>query len=213
MTPSSTPHNPELATHLKGVAGARGKARELMRGLTDDQFNWCPDRDHWSIAQCLDHLAVTGEKLVPRLAWGIAEARRKQWLAPGPFRYGFLGNWIVKKAGAEAEGGEYPPRRRFRVPRIYTPASTQTMESLVPRFHMLQEQWTALLQKADGVDLARIKITSPASRLVRLSLGQWFTLVIGHQRRHLLQARWVREHAGFPAGNSDVPDDKDGSLR
>lgn len=48
------------------------------------------------------------------------------------------------------------------------------------------------LRSADGLDLARIKVTSPVTRLLRLSLGQWLAGLAGHQRRHLWQARQVK---------------------
>jgi len=54
----------ELADHMRSVAEARLAAKQLVQGLTNAQFNWCPTAKHWSIGQCLEHLAITGEKPV-----------------------------------------------------------------------------------------------------------------------------------------------------
>jgi hypothetical protein len=57
----------------------------------------------------------------------------------------------------------------------------------------LQSQLTLLAQSADGLDLARIKVPTPISRLIRLSLGMTFAQVAAHERRHLDQAWRVRK--------------------
>jgi hypothetical protein len=56
------------------------------------------------------------------------------------------------------------------------------------------------VRATSGLHLARIRITSPASRFFRMSLGQCFGMLAAHQRRHLWQARGVRDTDGFPSG-------------
>jgi hypothetical protein len=191
---SSANKRAELADHIQSVATARQDATQLVQGLTHAQFNWHPAAGRWSLGQCLDHLNRTGEKTIPRLAWGIAEARRQGWFKTGPFRYGRLSRWLVTQVIAE----NLPPRRRFRAPSLYAPAATCFLEPTIAKFNIVQDQLTALLQKADGVDLERIKVSSPVNRLFKLSLGLWFVLLLGHQHRHLDQAKRVRVHSDFP---------------
>jgi len=187
------PRNPELADLARRVVAARPRASRLLLGLTREQANWQPAPGSWSAAQCLHHLVITGQRMVPRLAWGIARARQKGWLAEGPFRYGWLGNWFVRKVVDVSS----PPRRRFSAPRAFAPTEDHDPSDLLQDFLLLQDHWQGLLEKADGVDLARVRITSAASRLVRLQLGQWFALLVGHQERHLGQAERAREKLGF----------------
>jgi hypothetical protein len=94
---------------------------------------------------------------------------------------------------------EPPPRRRFKTPRSFTPSHGQPVTALLPTFLHLQDQFTYLLEQANGLDLARIKIPSPATSLLKFSLGQAFALNAAHERRHLWQARRVRSHPQFPA--------------
>jgi hypothetical protein len=166
----------------------------VVADLTDEQFNWNAEPGRWSMAQCLDHLCVTGAQILPRMDQGIERARARQWFSSGPFRYGRLGNWFVRANSAT----ERPPRRRFKAPQLYAPSAEPPLSEVVPVFLQLQEELISRLHDANGLDLARVKVSSPVSRLVRLSLGQWFTLVAGHQERHLWQAEQVRRHANFP---------------
>lgn len=179
----------ELEQYRRRYEAAKQVAVELTNGLTDQQFNQRPEAGGWSVAECLHHLQVTGEKLLPRIDEGLQRARARGWLSPGPFRYGWFGNWFVAATG----GGELPPRRRYKAPAAYAPSPDRRLAALVPSFSGLQDQLIERLGSADGVDLARIKLASPVSRLLRLSLGHWFALLAGHQERHLWQARRVRD--------------------
>jgi hypothetical protein len=95
--------------------------------------------------------------------------------------------------------GELPPRSTFKAPRLYLPE--QKTEWKIPQaiqeFTNLQEKYKLIVSNADGLDLARIKVRSPASRFLRLSLGQWLRAMGGHQRRHLCQARQARARLGL----------------
>ena len=64
-------------------------------------------------------------------------------------------------------------------------------------FTRLQERLIALVQDSNGLDLARPKVPSPAQKVLKLDLGQWFALTAGHKERHLWQANRVREAGAF----------------
>jgi hypothetical protein len=55
-----------------------------------------------------------------------------------------------------------------------------------------------LLQQSAGLDLRRIRVVSPVTRLLKLSLVGAFALTAAHDRRHLYQGWEVRKASGFP---------------
>jgi hypothetical protein len=73
------------------------------------------------------------------------------------------------------------------------------MQDLTAEWERTHDQFADLLKDANGLDLARIKVTSPALRLLKYGLGMGFWIWTAHDRRHLWQAREVRNAAGFPA--------------
>ena len=124
--------------------------------------------------------------MIPALDAGVVRAREKGWLAHGPFEYGRFEKWFARQSG----GDELPPKRRFKTPKLYLPPHrTYDMDTGVAEFLSLQDAYIETLQLASGVDLARVKVPSPAMSLLKLSLGQWLASMEGHQRRHLWQAR------------------------
>lgn len=179
---------PELDRYHTQFEAARETYRSLTGDLTDDQFNWRPGEERWSVAECIDHLVMLGTLMNKNIDLGIAQAEERDLRSDGPFKYGALGNIFVRAAGSS----EKARKRKLKAPRIYTPTSNHTLSRLTAAFDELQLEFLTRVQRANGLDLARVKVPSPATRLIRLSLGQWFALLAGHQERHLAQAQEVR---------------------
>ena len=180
-----------LETLHADFEAAKKAARELVAGIGDRAFNWRRAPGTWSMAECLDHLNLTGRKYLRVLDRAIEDGRARNVVGRGPFRYGLLESWAVRTMDA-------PPMFRIKAPRAFLPASEgRVMESLAT-FLALQEEFQKALARADGLDLRRVKARSPVSRHLKFSLGQAFAGISAHQRRHLWQARQVRGDAGFP---------------
>ncbi|MBA2339980.1 MAG: DinB family protein [Pyrinomonadaceae bacterium] len=182
----------ELQEREIEIEAIKQKAQDLIAGLNDRQFNWQPDAGVWSIAECLTHLNVTNNQYLPVIKNAIERGRASGLYGRAPFHHGFLGNWFVRLM-------EPPPKRKFKAPKVFTPPRGETLESVTPEFMRIQNEISTCIRRANGSHLAKIKIASPASKLLRLSLGQSFALLGAHERRHLWQAQQVKNHPSFPA--------------
>jgi len=183
---------PALAELDRQFAAAKEEASALVNGLNESQFNWRPDAHAWSIAECLQHLNIVGDRYVHVLERTLAEARVQGAKGQGPFGYGWLGNWILVNT-------EPPPKRKVKAPRSFTPVYGQPITAVLPTFLHLQEQLAQQLEQANGLDLARVKVPAPGFGPVKLNLHVTFAWIAAHERRHLWQARQVRGHAEFGA--------------
>jgi hypothetical protein len=178
--------------HLEGEFREIGReARVVAQGLTRVQFNWRPALGQWSIAECLGHLNILGSEQLAVIDAGIREARTQGWFAAGPFTLGFL-------AGRLISATEPPVRQRRRAEAHFVPQSDQSAEITVPAVLDLQEQLLGRIRLANGLDLARIRVRAPGSRLLRLSLLEFFLYLAAHEHRHVVQAWQVRRNPGFP---------------
>lgn len=197
----------ELKDHRRQILEIRDEAARLTDGLNDEQARWQPSPERWSVADCIEHLNVTEEQILPVLTRTIQEAQKSrdpQPLLPERFRHGFVGNFLVRML-------EPPPRWRLRAPGPYQPAAGErSFEEIRTRFADLHDRLLEQVDASRGLHLARVKMASPFARLLRLSLGQWFAFLAAHDRRHLWQARQVRGDSRFP-GNPDLPG-KDGQT-
>jgi hypothetical protein len=183
--------SPELAELDRQFAAAKAEASELVDGLRESQFNWRPDAHSWSMAECLLHLNMVGDRCVRMLETALADARARRRVADGPFGYGWLGKWIMAHT-------EPPSKHKYKAPRRFIPAYGQPITAVLPTFRHLQDQLSLQLEQASGLDLAHIKVPAPEARPLRFNLQFTFAWIAAHERRHLWQARQVRNHAAFP---------------
>ena len=184
---------PQLQDWKEQFESLKNEAQGLTGGLTPAQFNWHPKTGSWSIAECIDHLNVIGHQMLPLMDKALKEARQKGITGPAPYNLGIVGRWF-------SQSQEPPVRRKFKTSKVYMPPPNRSMEEVVPAFLRLQDDMIDRLQKADGLDLLKIKITSPAMKIMRMNLAGWFAGLATHERRHLWQAHQVREAPGFPRG-------------
>jgi len=180
----------ELRDYYEQIENIQEDAQELTAPLNDAQFNWRPAANHWSISECLAHLNLVDGQDLPLLVSQIERARAEGWSGRGPFHYGFMSRRFVAFMDA-------PPKFRIKAPKIYLPPPGHKKDEVVAEFLSIHGRILELLAKSNGLDLARIKVPSPAAP-VKFSLGQRFALVAAHDRRHLWQAWQVRKNANFP---------------
>ena len=186
---------PELEEFKAQFEALSADAGAVVTALSDEQFAWSPSPDVWSVGQCIEHLNVTARAYLPSLDEGIASAIRTGVYGTGPFTYNVLGRLMVRSM-------EPPPLWRLRAPKIFAPPSNgqtqRTRSEIMAGFRGYQVQYIDRLRQANGVDLAKAKVVSPANRLLHISLGSGFALQIAHERRHLWQARQLLARSDFP---------------
>jgi len=182
----------ELEEYQKQFEQAGEQAKLLTEGLSEAQFNWRPEAQAWSIEECLAHLTMVGQSEIRLIENAIQTARAHGLTGNGPFRYGWLERMILRQT-------EPPVRRRFSSPKRFRPIHGQPITAILPTFLHVQRQFGSLAAQAEGLDLARVKVATPMTRLMKFSLGMALAQAAGHERRHLEQARRVRENPGFPA--------------
>jgi hypothetical protein len=182
----------DLQDLRRQIEAVNEDARGLLAGLSEAQVNWRPTAAHWSIAECLDHLTVTNRELMRPIEAAIEDARSKGLTGRGPFRYGIIGNMIVRSM-------EPPAKLKFKAPKTFKPRPDQSLEAVAQDFFTMHDELLRLIEAANGMHLARVKVASPVTKLIKLSLGQSFGLIATHDRRHLWQARQVRENPAFPS--------------
>jgi hypothetical protein len=182
---------PEIDDLRRQFEQLSADATALVEPLTDTQFTWQPAPGAWSIAQCIDHLNVTARVYLPKLDEAIASAMRRGLYGRGPFRYSRIGRWMARSQ-------EPPAKLRMKTPKTFYPPPDRSRAEIMAAFRAYQVQYVDRLRQANGLDLARAHVSSPAFNWLRFSLGSGFALTTAHERRHLWQARTIAERADFP---------------
>ena len=177
---------PEIDAFRVQFEQISAEADALVAPLSDAQFAWQPAPDSWSVAQCIDHLNTTAREYLPMMDEGIADAIRRGLYKPGPYAYNWIGRLMVWMFDPKV-------RVRAKAPQAFQPPVGRPRHDVMAAFRAYQVQYIDRLRQANGLDLARARVTSPVTRMIRMPLGSAFALTVAHERRHLQQARRVIE--------------------
>lgn len=162
----------------------------LVAGLSPAQFNWAPGPVRWSIGQSVEHLNLTTESYLQSLRQATSEARATGKVGSGPVTLGFVERWFTQVL-------DPPARLRVKAPKLFVPARVLVPMATIERWRDLQAQLGACIRAAEGLDLRTIRVRSQFAP-VSFSLNGTFGMLLAHQRRHLWQAREVRNDRAFP---------------
>jgi hypothetical protein len=177
---------PELEKIRQETEAVNAQAKALCEGLTEEQMAWRPQPEKWSIAENLVHLDLTTRAVLPVVDKAIEEAQQKKFYSDGPFPLGIMGRFFVWYA-------EPPPVLKLPAPKSIRPMLQGTAMGALPQFLRSQQLMLERLERANGIDLNRTRITSPFASFVRMSLFALFSVFTGHERRHIWQASNVRK--------------------
>jgi hypothetical protein len=177
---------PQIELYRRQFEQIQQLASDVTAQLNEVRFNWRPSPSEWSIEECLSHLVMVGQWEIRALEEAIARGRERGLTGPGPFEFGAVDRFIVHQT-------EPPVRHALPTTSRFVPLHGQPVTAVMPTFYHVQSQLILLLERADGLDLRKVKVSTPISRLLKLSLGAMFAQIAAHERRHLDQARRVRE--------------------
>jgi hypothetical protein len=176
----------QLDGYHSGFAELKEAATTLVDDVETNALTARPDPEQWSAIQCIDHLNTAGWLLLRSIEDAIQEGQTEGPYGEPPFEYGFVSRWFVHVMKPSSDWS-------FDAPSLFEPDAPNTLypEEVVGEFLALQDQFSACVVDAEGLDLRRIRLPSPAVPLLRISLGAWFEATLAHERRHLTQARRI----------------------
>lgn len=178
----------QLESYCSDFLDVKSQAQRLARNTDPDTMQAPLDEDTWSPVQCLDHLNTAGWLLLRSMEQTIRRGQDRGPYGEPPFQYGFVSRWYIRSMRPSSGW-------TFRAPSIYEPEPTDTLypREALDEFRALQDQFSDCVAAAEGLDLRRLRMSSPAIPIFRVSLGAWFEATIAHERRHLEQARSLVE--------------------
>jgi len=181
---------PDLQRLNDALDAAERDARAIVDRLTGAQGAWRAADGSWSVAECLDHLATANRvylaAMQPPAARALGEGRHRR----GPALPGLVGGWFVKYLE--------PPVKsplKSRAPRAIRPRTAPALNDAMAAFLASQQDVRTFLRTYSGIDLASVRFPNPFIRGVRFSLATGLHVIAAHERRHLWQARRVRQAA------------------
>lgn len=173
---------------------AEQRLRSLRSTLPCAAWSHRPGALRWSPAECVAHLNLTSQAVLPLLRAGLTEARCSGRVASTRHRRDPVG-WLLWMATAPS------CRVRTRTLTALIPRGERPLTALVADFAALQADSIACVDAAAGLPIDRVTVASPVDGRLRFNLYAALTLVPRHQHRHLLQAERA---AGLAVGTAST---------
>ncbi len=166
----------------------------LLTGLSRAQFNWQPDAGRrWSIAQNLDHMTRANLEYAEPVARAIACARPRDARVPGVPNW--FGAWFIGQL-------EPPVKMTLKAPSKIIPGADFDPVDARKAFDASVDRVKELLDRAWLIDLSRARFANPfLGGLPLFNVASSFLIALAHMRRHVAQARAVRDRADFPVNS------------
>lgn len=185
--------NQELESLRKEYLKIIDDCKILTGDLSENEINFRPGPGKWSIAECIQHLTNTNneyyKQALPAIEKGIAKGK----FSDDPIKLSFIGKIFMKF--------EPPPKRKFKNPKIFSPKTDPhkifDKEQVVKDFIASKMKMIELIEKADGLDMNKVKFSSPVFGLIRVKLGDYLKIMAPHDRRHLWQASQIKNSPQF----------------
>ncbi len=148
------------------------------------RLNERPAKGGWSMAECIDHVNVIARELVGPLKETIHQAKSAGKMSDRAHRPGFLGKYMTRSM-------EPPAKKRMKTQTLYEPSSNIDPNTLLEQYKDVHNTFKQLIRECEGVDISKVKMKSPALKILKLNLGDWFFFTASHERRHAWQAEQV----------------------
>ena len=178
---------PALQSLWNEMQEVRQEILKEIDGLSQEQFDWRPGPEHWSIGEVVNHLSladVASGKLTTKL---LRQAESSGQIAPYP-------------SGAETDALVRLPRREIRgpipAPRFLWPQHGRPAAELLGELATTRERARQSIERLASVDPRPLRWTHVA--LGELNAAQAWAVVLANDRDHIQQIRAVKASRGFP---------------
>ncbi len=184
--PQLTPEERALLnTHL---TQSRDLLLSELAALSPDQWNFRPDDETWSVADCADHIATIERRIFSMVS------RHMQSAEPNPQRAAEVQKktpWILEAVPSRHE--------RVKVPRgIENHSHFATPQEFIETF---AERRALLLKYVSETQDSMHDRVAPHMIFKDLDGCQWLLMISLHSQRHAAQIAEVKAHPGFPKCN------------
>jgi hypothetical protein len=196
MSPATKAGAPADIQNLGGeIDAAERDGRDVAAGLSDALGTSRVTPGSWSVAECLDHMAVANRVYLKAMTPAATGARKSGRMRTRPALPGWPGRMFIATL-------EPPPKwwTRLKAPQKIRPRESPALSDGLAGFLASQAAVRAFLEANADLDLARIHFSNPLVPGIRFSLATGLHVITAHERRHLAQAWRVRRAIELPAG-------------
>lgn len=171
------PQSNQAHTLIRDLRAVSAAAEEIPRKATQAQLDWCPPGGGWSASQIFEHLCLANDSYLDELHDLVPDSRTGFGAANAFWKPSLAGKLLARSM-------ESP--RKLPAPKIWTPSLTPR-PNVISEFLRRQSDVEDLIHRSLAYDWRKLRLASPASMLIRMNIGDAFTVIVRHEQRHVRQ--------------------------
>lgn len=162
-----------------------------FKSLSEHQINWKPANGSWSIAECVDHLAVTNKIYLNEIEKQFSVKQIKADCSKAEVKHKWLCKFIIK-------GVDPVNIKKSKTFSVFLPSMSRYKRDVFDNLIDVQNNLINLVSSAKDLDLNKYVMSSPAAKIVKENFCDVLEIIRLHDRRHFNQAERVFNHLNFP---------------
>jgi hypothetical protein len=182
----SPAENDFIQVRIGDLETSSGRFAEEFSGLAPDAMDIKPDKDRWSINECLDHLIQSNARYHSIFDALIAKRAPGNFWYHVPFAPALWGKMILGAVSPQAG-------RKSKTFTVFLPSKSHYGKNLVPDLAAANRILAGYLPKLQGFDLDKTLVTSPVGKFVVYDLRHLLLILTEHEKRHFNQAMKVKK--------------------
>lgn len=149
--------------------------------LSQEQLNWKPNAETWSIAENIDHLIILNETYYPILEELKKGTYELPFIARFGFAVSFFGKMILKSVDPER-------KKKMKTFAIWEPGESDLSKHILSQFEEHQIELKNQINDVEYLISKNTVISSPVNRNIVYKLETAFDIIVMHEERHYKQA-------------------------
>ena len=157
----------------------RERLKETVQNLTDDQLNFLPEGEKWTVAQIVEHLSLVEDGMTRISAKLLNQAKENGKTSDGSAK---ISEDFLQKAQSSIG-------QKLEAPDRVHPNSNQTVSESLAKMEENRKRLYELRPLFESVECADYKFPHPA--FGELTAHEWLALLGGHEMRHIEQIKRI----------------------
>ncbi len=164
------------------------RAKSIRDAADATELAWRPPTGGWSVGEVFEHLCVANDSYLVMLRHVLASP------PAGDDRAHAQRMWRPSLAGRLLVASVTSPRK-VPAPKMWRPEPV-ARPYVIDAFRERQAELVKLIERSLAFDWMRVRLSSPVSLLIRMNVGDAFTILVRHAERHFAQIDRVRALMG-----------------
>lgn len=162
----------------------REKLKEIVSVLTEEQANFLPEGEKWTVANLVEHIALVENGVTRISAKLLGEAQAAGAKAGGEAK---ISEDFLQKAA-------WGRTQKFEAPERVHPTGNLTIVESLAKLDENRPKLEELRPLFESVECSNFKFPHPA--FGDMSAHEWLALIGGHELRHIAQIKNILRQIG-----------------